>query len=303
MGIGSQGKALLATDLNEYVRQAVRVVDRALDEWMPRPPEVPAQLASAMRHAVFPGGKRLRPVLTLMSCEACGGRVEDALPAACAVELIHCYSLVHDDLPAMDNADLRRGRPTVHVVFDEATAVLAGDALLTYAFELLARHVPDQDVLRESVLELAQAAGPAGMVGGQMEDWLGTGTDGATEARLQRIHELKTGALLRAAVRLGAIAARANATQRNVLDRYAESLGLAFQITDDLLDVVGDPQRLGKPVHQDEKKLSFPGVLGIEKARRRVEELVAEACRSAAALGPAAGLFQQLARYVAERNR
>lgn len=294
---------MLATELNEYVRRAVELVDGALEEWLPRPPEVPARLAEAMRYAVFPGGKRLRPVLVLMSCEACGGSVRAALPGACAIELIHCYSLVHDDLPAMDNSELRRGRPTVHVAFDEATAVLAGDALLTYAFELLARQVAADDVARASVLELAAAAGPAGMVGGQMEDWIGAGETGATEARLRRIHQLKTGALLRAAVRLGAVAARADQLQRKVLDEYAERLGLAFQITDDLLDVLGDPKHIGKPVHQDEQKLSFPGVLGIEGAKRQVERLVDEACHWARKLGPAADLFEQLARYVAERNR
>ena len=294
---------MLAEELKAYMKAASALVDEALGRWLPAPPAVPERLAAAMRYAVFPGGKRLRPVLVLMACEACGGEPQAALPAACAIELIHCYSLVHDDLPAMDDAALRRGRPTVHRAFDEATAVLAGDGLLTYAFELLARHGATPELVRESVLVLAEAAGPAGMVGGQMEDLIGAGPAGVSEPRLRRIHELKTGALVRAAVRLGAIAAHAGEELRKVLDEYAERLGLAFQITDDLLDVLGDAHTLGKPVGQDAEKLTFPGVLGIEEARRRAEALVEEACQWAGRLGAAGHLFQQLARYVAERNR
>ncbi len=285
-----------------YSREAKLVLDRELQRWLPGPPRVPPRLAEAMRYAVFPGGKRLRPVLVLLSCEASGGELSVAIPGACAIELVHCYSLVHDDLPAMDNADTRRGRPTVHRAFDEATAVLVGDGLLTYAFEVLTRGIADPQVAAESVLELAQAAGPAGMVGGQMEDLLGL-ADGEPQERLHRIHELKTGALLRCAVRLGAIAARATPLQRNRLDRYANCVGLAFQIVDDLLDIVGDSTKLGKPVHQDENKLTFPAVLGVEESRIRAQRLVSEACEVAREMGKLAPVFAGLARYVLERDR
>lgn len=285
-----------------YARTARNRIDAELEKWLPGAPRVPARLAEAMRYAVLPGGKRLRPVLVLLACEATGGELEEALPSACAIEFVHCYSLVHDDLPAMDDSDLRRGRPTVHRAFDEATAILAGDALLTLAFEVLARGIADPAVLAASVAELATAAGAAGMVGGQMEDLIGMG-DGQPLERLHRIHELKTGALLRCAVRLGAIAARATEDQRAILDRYADAVGLAFQIVDDLLDVVGDAEALGKPVHQDENKLTFPAVLGVDGARAEAARLVEEACAHAELLGNAGRLFVGLARYVLERNR
>jgi geranylgeranyl diphosphate synthase type II len=294
----------MSESLRDFLNERQALIDAALRQWLPRPPRVPERLAQAMEYAVFPGGKRLRPVLTLMSCEACGGELKVALPGACALELIHCYSLIHDDLPAMDNADLRRGRPSVHRQFDEATAILAGDALLTYAFELLATELHDAELVRASVAELAQAAGPAGMVGGQMQDLEAcqTAQDLPALQRLEELHGRKTGALLRSAVRLGALAARAPRTWMELLDAYAQRLGLAFQIVDDLLDVVGEPEKLGKPVHQDRDKFTFPAVLGLEEARRRAAELVDEATALASQLPRVGRWFQLLARYVLERE-
>ncbi|MBI3466218.1 MAG: polyprenyl synthetase family protein [Planctomycetes bacterium] len=294
--------------LVDYCASRRRLVEGALDRWLPRPPECPARLAEAMRYSVFSGGKRLRPLLTLMACAAAGGDEETAIAPACAVELVHCYSLVHDDLPAMDDDDLRRGRPTVHVAFDEATAILAGDALLTLAFELIARHCPDPCQVARCTRELAAAAGAGGMVGGQADDLLGA--DGATTAaeRLARLHSMharKTGALLLASVRLGAIAARAAAPARRALDAYGRRVGLAFQIVDDLLDVHGNESRLGKRVRKDAEqgKLTFPGLLGADEAFRRARQLVVEACDALQPLGTAVDRLREMAQFVVEREQ
>src|SRR5262245_36163241 len=236
--------------LREYLDRARRRVEDALAGYVPQVDraagaDCPARLAAAMRYSVLGGGKRLRPVLCLISTEACGGDPEVAIAAACALELVHTYSLIHDDLPAMDDDDLRRGRPTCHKAFDEATAILAGDGLLTLAFELIAREVEPAAAALDCVRILAEAAGPAGMVGGQMADLLAEqraadeGGAGSL-AELEAIHRRKTGALLRAPLRMGAAIAGAPEAHREALDRYGRAVGLAFQIVDDLLDVQGD---------------------------------------------------------------
>ncbi len=224
-----------STPLAEYLREARRRVDEALRCYLPEADEsnttalCPARLASAMRYSVLGGGKRLRPILCLLAAEACGADPDAALPAACALELVHTYSLIHDDLPAMDDDDLRRGRPTCHKAFDEATAVLAGDGLLTLAFEVLVRHVRPVEAAAGCVRALAEAAGPAGMVGGQMADLEAEGrTDPSLEA-LEAIHRRKTGALLSASLRMGAIVAGADDASRRALDVYGHAVGLAFQ--------------------------------------------------------------------------
>lgn len=236
------------------------------------------RLRAAMRHAVLLGGKRMRPLLVYATGTLLGAD-EDALDgAACAVELIHAYSLVHDDLPAMDDDALRRGQPTVHVAFDEATAVLAGDALQTLAFETLATAPLPADTRVEMMAELARASGIAGMCGGQALDIAATGRGDALDlAALERLHALKTGALLRCAVRLGAAAAGAEAGARAALDRYAEALGLAFQIRDDLLDIDGDSATLGKTAGKDaaQNKATFPALLGRDASEARLQALSA----------------------------
>ena len=259
-----------------------------------------------MRHAVFPGGKRIRPLLTLMACRAAGGNEAAAMAPACSVELVHCYSLVHDDLPAMDDDDLRRGRATVHKAFDEGTAILAGDALLTFAFQLLAENCP-AEIAAPAVCELARAAGAAGMVGGQMDDLLAgqvLSDPAAQLLHLESLHARKTGALLLASIRLGAIVARAPADIREALDHYGHCVGLAFQIADDLLDVCGSASKTGKRVHKDQSrgKLTFPGLLGPEEALRRASQLIQEACLALLPLGTAADELAQLAHYVVERE-
>jgi farnesyl diphosphate synthase len=229
-----------------------------------------------MRHAVLNGGKRMRPLLVYATGTALGASEASLDAAAAAVELIHCYSLVHDDLPAMDDDALRRGQPTVHVAFDEATAILAGDALQTLAFEVLA-NAPQDAAQRVAMLaELARASGVAGMCGGQALDIDATGAQ-INVAELERLHALKTGALLRCAVRLGALAADADAAQHAALDRYADALGLAFQIRDDLLDIEGDAATLGKTAGKDQAqdKATFPALLGLAASRARLQELAA----------------------------
>jgi geranylgeranyl diphosphate synthase type II len=282
-------------------------VDAALDRWLPTEQDCSTALAAAMRYAVFPSGKRLRPALVLLAAEACGGAIEPAMPAACAVELVHCYSLVHDDLPAMDDDDLRRGRPTCHVAFGEAVAILAGDALLTLAFDILARHSANPQLAAESCRELALAAGAAGMVGGQADDLEAERSGGHASdplAKLQSIHARKTGAMMLASVRLGGIAARAGGDVMAALDCYGRRIGVAFQIADDLLDACGSEARAGKRTGKDggRGKMTYPGVVGIDESRRLAGELCDEACRAIVALGDRAERLRQLAGFIVERD-
>lgn len=278
-------------------------IAEALDSYTKFPPDCPPRLGEAIRYSLLAPGKRLRPLLVLTAAEACGGTIEAALPAACAVEMIHAYSLIHDDLPCMDDDDLRRGRPTCHKVFGEGLAVLAGDALLTLAFEVLASGVRPARVAADCCLELARAAGPAALVGGQADDL--EGTSGAADlARLEAIHRRKTGAMIQVSIRLGAMIARASRKQRSALEKYGQRLGLAFQITDDLLDVSGNEQDLGKRAGKDADrgKLTFPGLLGVDESRKRAQQLIAEALAAIAALGPQAEGLEALARAVLERS-
>jgi geranylgeranyl diphosphate synthase type II len=300
-----------STGLADYVREARRRVEEALPRFLPDPDDdppsalCPARLAEAMRYSLLAGGKRLRPVLCLFAAEACGAELDDALPAACALELVHTYSLIHDDLPAMDDDDLRRGRPTCHKAFDEATAVLAGDGLLTLAFEILAREVRPSSAALDCVRILAEAAGPEGMVGGQMADLQAEGQTDATLERLEAIHRRKTGALLRAALRMGAAIAGADDVSRRALESYGHAVGLTFQIIDDLLDVQGDESKLGKRVGKDSVlgKWTYPGLLGIEGSRARARQLAGEAVLALAPLGERAERLRALALDLLERDR
>ena len=254
----------------------IQRTEATLSNALPDPTVAPQRLHAAMRHAVLNGGKRMRPLLVYATGTALGASEASLDAAAAAVELIHCYSLVHDDLPAMDDDALRRGQPTVHVAFDEATAILAGDALQTLAFEVLV-NAPQDAAQRVAMLaELARASGVAGMCGGQALDIDATGAQ-INVRELERLHALKTGALLRCAVRLGALAANADAAQHAALDRYADALGLAFQIRDDLLDIEGDAATLGKTAGKDQAqdKATFPALLGVAASRARLQELAA----------------------------
>ena len=277
-------------------------VDAAIERALPAAGGEPRRLHAAMRHATLDGGKRMRPLLVYATGTAFGAdeAVLDA-PAA-AVELVHAYSLVHDDLPAMDDDALRRGKPTVHVAFDEATAILAGDALQALAFELLAAAPADASARVDMLRELAMAAGARGMCGGQALDIDATGVAIDADA-LQRLHALKTGALLRASVRLGAIAARADAATFRQLDAFADALGLAFQVRDDLLDVEGDSATLGKTAGKDaaQAKATFPALLGLEPTRARLRALADEMQAALAPLGARAAVLAALGRQAVER--
>ena len=309
------------SSLATYLRDRRAVVDAALDAALPPREGCPESLRQAMRYSLLAPGKRLRPLLVILACEACGGSDRDALPAACAVEMVHTYSLIHDDLPAMDDDDLRRGRPTCHKQFGEALAILAGDALLTLAFEVLTDGFSPL-AAGGCCRELARGAGACGMVGGQVVDLASEGrlTDSAEAERpgleqLEALHDRKTGALFRAALRMGLLASLGKVSQApteltasatmKILDDYGRRFGLAFQITDDLLDVEGTADQTGKRVRKDagRGKLTYPGLLGVAESRQRAERLCREACEVLAPLGSAAQRLVQLARYVVERDR
>lgn len=279
-------------------------VDAALDHALPSPEHAPRHLHAAMRHAVLNGGKRMRPMLVYASGTAMGASESDLDAAAVAVELIHCYSLVHDDLPAMDDDSLRRGQPTVHVAFDEATAILAGDALQSLAFEVLASAPLDASWQVAMLAELGRASGVAGMCGGQALDIDATGIR-ISLADLERLHGMKTGALLRTSVRLGALAAGTHASSLAALDRYADALGLAFQIRDDLLDVEGDSASLGKTAGKDaaQDKATFPALIGVEGSRARLIQLSAVIDDALAALDVDTRALAALGRLAVERTR
>jgi geranylgeranyl diphosphate synthase type II len=300
---------LETSSLAEFLRDARRRVDEALGWFLPLEDgpaaACPARLAAAMRYSVLAGGKRLRPVLALMAADACGADPAEALPVACALELVHTYSLVHDDLPSMDDDDLRRGRPTCHKAFDEATAILAGDGLLTLAFEIVARHVRPSEAAVACVRTLAEAAGPAGMVGGQMADLEAEGRDDATVEALEAIHRRKTGALLRAALRMGGLVAGASEATLAALDGYGQAVGLGFQIVDDLLDLQGDESKMGKRVGKDSGlgKWTYPRLLGVEGSQARARQLADEAIASLTPLGERAERLRALAMHLLERDR
>ncbi|MBX3440174.1 MAG: polyprenyl synthetase family protein [Planctomycetaceae bacterium] len=329
----------------------IKAIEDRLKAALDRGPDCPDRLRDAMAYSLLGGGKRLRPLLVLIACEACGGDVDAALPAACAIEMVHTYSLIHDDLPAMDDDDQRRGRPTCHRQFDEGTAILAGDALLTLAFELLATDISPAATAAACCAELARAAGMCGMVGGQMADLeqaaesstrqvaIGQGraaSDLETHARgpeieggplerssealqqsfshssppptlalLESLHRRKTGRLLTAALLLGGRVAGADRQTLGNLATYGESIGLAFQIVDDLLDVRGDSATMGKQVRKDQAagKLTYPGILGEAESRRRAEQLIDVACQAVAEFGTRGQRLEAMAHFVIARDR
>jgi geranylgeranyl diphosphate synthase, type II len=310
-----------ADHLSIWVEERRNIVERALGQFLPATPRVPHIVAESMRYSLFAGGKRLRPMLALAAAEACGERCglspeeadSVALPAACALEMIHTYSLVHDDLPAMDNDTLRRGKPTAHVVYGEGFAILSGDALLTEAFSLLAREPASSD-LRSRELDarklrviqvIAQAAGAAGMVGGQAVDLEATAAGAAPldDDELRSMHARKTGALIRASALAGAIMAGADDPLLNSVATYGANIGLAFQIVDDILDVEGASAKLGKTAGKDAAagKPTYPAVYGVEESRRLSIE---SADRAVAALAQAGigGQLTAIARWVVSRT-
>jgi len=291
-------------DLAKYLTSRTALIDRALDRFLPKESAKPPTIHKAMRYSLFAGGKRLRPVLALAAAEACGGTIENALPAACAVECIHTYSLIHDDLPCMDDDDLRRGRPTSHKVFGEGIAVLAGDALLTVAFEILAKSKPTKrHTTAEQISELAHAAGSRWLVGGQVADLEGEGR-ALKGAELAYIHRCKTAALLTTSLRLGAMSANATDAQLRALTTSGQSVGLAFQIIDDILDVTQPTEKLGKSAGKDvaAQKATYPAIHGLEKSRTEAKRLTRAAHKALATLGKRGDTLRALADYLLARE-
>jgi geranylgeranyl diphosphate synthase type II len=298
-------------DLKAFLQDAAAKTDAYLKAYLDTLADSPHKLSEAIAYSLFGPGKRIRPALVLLAYHAVGGDDPDgapALPPAAALEMIHCFSLIHDDLPAMDNDDLRRGRPTNHKVYGDALAILAGDALNTLAFELLAARITQPALAVKLVRELAHATGAQGMIGGQVLD-----TCHPEEARsgaaptlpdLQRIHRMKTGALLHAACRMGAMVANASPDTLSAMDTYGHAIGLAFQIVDDILDVTATEEQMGKKTGKDAAigKLTYPSLVGLDKARDYLAEQVQVADAVAARLGPRATLLSQLAHDLAHRT-
>ena len=294
----------MSFDLDAYMKERLAAVDAALDVFLPPETQRPETLHKAMRYSVFAGGKRLRPILVIAGAEAVGGAAEQVIPTACAMELIHTYSLVHDDLPAMDNDDFRRGVPTNHKVFGEATAILAGDALLTLAFRLVADNVRQTNrSALEVVVDIADAAGHGGMVAGQVADLEAEGRQVGAET-VDYIHTHKTGALIRTSLRVGARLCGATAEQVHTLSVAGADLGLAFQIVDDILDVVASSEELGKTAGKDQiqQKATYPAIHGLEASRARARDLIDAADAALAALGPRAEPIRALGRFILERK-
>ncbi len=266
-------------NLKAYLRSRRKEIDRALDYYLPKTNVKPATLHKAMRYSLFAGGKRLRPILCLAAAEACRGKVSNALPLACALECIHTYSLVHDDLPSMDNDDYRRGRPTCHTVFGDGIAVLAGDALLTIAFEIVSRAKPAPRYDMSTLLrEIAVAAGSQKLIAGQVADLEAEGRK-VKRNQLRFIHENKTAAILKSSIRLGAMSANADAKKLRAVTQFGHGLGLAFQVIDDILDVTQSSEILGKSAGKDiaAKKATYPAVIGLEKSRAEARRLTHQA--------------------------
>jgi len=292
-------------DLSQFLATRTDAVNAALDKFLPPEKTKPATIHKAMRYSLFAGGKRMRPAVLLAAAAACGGKEADALPLACAVECIHTYSLIHDDLPAMDNDDFRRGKPTNHKVFGEGIAVLAGDALLTQAFEIAAQvkgwpRYPHQTI----VLEIAKASGSLQLVAGQVADLEGEGKKLSVN-ELRYIHERKTSALLCCAVRLGGMSANCTTAQLKALTDFGYHVGLAFQVIDDILDVTQTSEQLGKTAGKDTRsqKATYPAIVGLEKSRKIAEQLTAKAFAALKVFKGKAVALEALAEFLLKRDR
>jgi geranylgeranyl diphosphate synthase type II len=290
--------------LEIYLREAAKDVDAALNDLLPRASVKPPTIHRAMRYSLFAGGKRMRPVLCLAAAEACGGKRVSALPAACAVECVHTYSLIHDDLPCMDDDDLRRGRATSHKVFGEAVAVLAGDALLTIAFEILASiREPSRHSLRDFLKDLSVAAGSRRLIAGQVADLEAEGRK-SSRSELRYIHECKTAAMIVVSLKLGAMSANATRAQLQALADFGYHLGLAFQVIDDILDITQTSERLGKSAGKDvaAQKTTYPALIGLDASRKEARRLTARAHRALDLFGLRAARLRQIADHLLARE-
>jgi len=293
-----------SVNLKTYLATRAAEVDAAMDAFLPEAKERPATIHAAMRYSVFAGGKRLRPVLCLAAAEACGGEISNALAPACAVELMHTYSLVHDDLPAMDDDDLRRGRPTCHKVYGEGMAVLCGDALLTESFIVLAQTAATKRYgTRDYIAELAETGGSRKLIGGQVMDLEGEGKK-LTKRDLVRIHEAKTAALLTTSLRLGAMTANATPAKLEALTLFGHALGLAFQVIDDILDVTQSTEMLGKTAGKDQavEKSTYPAILGLDASRKEAARLTKAAMDALKPFGTKAARLEEIASHLLKRE-
>ncbi len=292
-------------DLQRYLDARTAAVNRALDKFLPKETTKPSTIHRAMRYSLFAGGKRMRPALCLAAAEACGGKMDDAMPLACAVECIHTYSLIHDDLPAMDNDDFRRGKPTNHKVFGEGIAVLAGDALLTQAFEITAKAKGWRRYSHQAlVLEVASASGSLQLIAGQVADLEGEGKKISAD-ELKYIHERKTSALLCCSARLGGMSANCSAAQLKALTDFGYNVGLAFQIIDDILDITQTTEQLGKTAGKDTKaqKATYPSIVGLQKSRDIALGLTNKAFNALRIFKGKAEALEALATYLLQRNK
>jgi len=291
-------------DLKQYARKHARIVDQALNKLLPSARTKPGTIHRAIRHSLFAGGKRVRPILALAAAEACGGEIENALPVACAVECIHTYSLIHDDLPALDNDDFRRGRPASHKVFGEGIAVLAGDALLTQAFELAAQAKPTPRYpVSDMILDLAKTSGSLQLIAGQVADLEGEGQK-LTRSKLQYIHERKTSALLTCSARLGGMSANCTPAQLQALTDFGYHIGLAFQVIDDILDVTQTSEQLGKTAGKDEAadKATYPAVVGLKKSEQIAKKLTDKAFTALQPFRGKAVALEAMAHFLLKRK-
>ena len=292
------------TNFQQRLSDAAATIEEAIDGYLAHDVAVPAVLREAMGYSLHAGGKRLRPVMVILACQVCGGQEVRALPAAAAIEMVHTYSLIHDDLPAMDDDDLRRGQPSCHKAFGEATAILAGDGLLTLAFEILAGEIEDKLMATAMIRILAEAAGPAGMIAGQMADMQSHDTHGNVEL-LEYIHTNKTAKMFAAAAATGAIAAAAGDRQLRHIEQYGLNIGLGFQIADDILDVTASSEELGKTAGKDEQqgKVTYPLVVGIAEAKRLAKVYADKAIESLHIFGTEADVLRHLANELLNRTK
>ncbi|PYL40344.1 MAG: farnesyl-diphosphate synthase [Verrucomicrobia bacterium] len=291
-------------NLEPYLKSRQKTIDRALERYLPKEKTRPPTIHKAMRYSLFAGGKRLRPILCLAAAETCGGKINNALPLACALECIHTYSLVHDDLPSMDNDDFRRGRPTCHKVFGDGIAVLGGDGLLTIAFEIVSRaKTPRHYDMSILLREIAMAAGSQKLIAGQVADLEAEGRK-IDMAGLRYIHENKTAAILTTSARLGAMSANADAKKLAAITKFGRALGLAFQIIDDILDVTQTSEKLGKSAGKDAaaKKATYPAVIGLKKSRLEAKRLTRRAHNALSIFDGKAEALHALANYLLERE-
>jgi len=293
-------------DITRYIKDKKKLIDSFLKIYTDRiekRAECPARLREAMTYSLMAGGKRIRPVLSIAAYEAVGGMSNDIMPVAASLELIHTYSLIHDDLPAMDDDDLRRNKPTNHRVFGEATAILAGDALLTDAFSIIAGANAAPEILISVIRELSHACGPEGMVGGQLVDMMLEGKR-AEKRELIYIHKHKTGTFIRGAIRIGAIMANASSAKLNALTKYGETAGLAFQVIDDILDITGTPEETGKTTGSDiaKSKNTYPSIYGLKKSKEIAEGLINDSLAAIKDFDAKAEPLRELAKYMLERR-